>query len=215
MIHPTAIIYPGVTLGPGTFVGPYSILGSEDGSKLTIGAGSVIRSHSVVYGGSAYGDRLETGHYTLLRAHNVAGVNLRIGSYSSLEGNATIGDYVRIHGRYESTGADIRDFARIYGGSYLTDNRRPPSRNNEMPVVCEGAVICMGSVMVAGFTLGRFSYVGASTVIARDVPDGHLLLRDGTIKPLKTFWPEYEKSLIGEYPPEAQARIWALLDSVR
>lgn len=215
MIHPTAIVHPGVELGIGSSVGPYCIIGDESGTPLKIGEYANIRSHTVIYGGSEYGPHLETGHFALLRSGNSVGKNLRIGSYSSLEGGATIGDYVRLHGRFEVTKGIFNHFARVYGGSYITDNRRPPSRVNHPPVVDECAVICMNSVLVAGFRVGRFAYVGAGIVIDRDVPDGHMLLRDGTTKPLRTFWPNYPESIVGDYPIGAQWRIWKTLRDVR
>ena len=209
MIHPTAIIHPGVELGAGSRVGAYCVLGSENGDPLLIGDDAVIRSHTVIYGGSDYGPNLETGHYTLLRSGNTVGVNLRIGSYASLEGRAQIGDYVRIHGRYEMTQGRVGHFAHLFGGTYVTDNRRPPSvaSADAVPVIDDGAVVCMGVIVVAGVSVGVGAYVAGGVVVTADVPDGHLLGRDGTLKRLRYFWPAH---FAQAYPPEARPRLAAL-----
>lgn len=204
-VHPTAIIHPGVTLGAGTVVGPHCILGSADDSPLTIGERSIIRAASIIYGGSEYGPGLETtGHFTLLRAGNTVGDNLRVGSYSSLEGNATLGDFVRIHGRCEMTKGVLRDFSRLYGGTYVTDNRRPPSYVNAPCVLEEGSVVAMGCILVAGIRLGVGSYVAAGVVVDQDVPDGHMLRRDGSLRLLRDLWPPRYQA---DYPERAQARL--------
>lgn len=211
-VHPSAVVYPNVELGEGSTVGPFCVLGDVRGTLTRIGPGAVIRSHTVIYGGSEYGPGLETGHHVLLRSGNTAGVNLRVGSYSSLEGGAEIGDYVRIHGRCEMTKGILRDFARVYGGTYVTDNRRPPSYENDVCVLDEGSVVTMNCVLVAGVRVGVGGYVAAGAVVVDDVPDGHLLRRDGSLRPLREFWPaKYE----ADYPADAHDRLRALHDRMR
>ena len=100
MIHPSAIISPQAQIGAGVSVGPYSIvhdnvvigagttIGSHceighpsalaEGRPLCIGENSLIRSHSVFYEGSTFGERLITGHRVTVRELTVAGKNLQI-----------------------------------------------------------------------------------------------------------------------------------------
>lgn len=211
MIHRTAVIHSGVEFfhGNDVDIGAFCELGSPDGALLRIGDGALIRSHSIIYGGSEYGPGLETGHWTLLRSGNCVGRNLRIGSYSSLEGGANIGDFVRIHGRVEMTRARIGNFAHIYGGSYLTDNMRPPSApiDGDVPWIGDGAVLCMGVIVLPGVRIGMGAYVAAGTVVEEDVPDCHLLRRNGKLRPLRRFWPETWDA----YPPEATEPLAELL----
>ena len=51
-----------------------------------IGPNSNIRSHTVIYQGATFEEKLETGHHSLIRENIHAGKNLRVGSYSELEG---------------------------------------------------------------------------------------------------------------------------------
>ena len=215
MIHPTAIVHPSARLHPSVVVEPYCLVGSEHG-PLDLGRGCIIRSHSVVEGGSSYGPGLDTGHHVLLRTGNQAGVNLRIGTGSSLEGGAVLGDFVRIHGRCEMTEGELRDFTRVYANCYITDVRLPPPPNRQTtPVIMEeGAVLAIGCVVVAGVRLGLGSFVGANTTVTRDVPPGMALV-GGKLKPVTELhgkgysypWTGY---LRAGYPPAAWPRIDAL-----
>jgi UDP-N-acetylglucosamine acyltransferase len=222
VIHPTALIDPSVRIGDGVEIGPYCVIGSEHG-PLLIPDGSIIRSHTVIEGGSTFASRLETGHFALIRTGNRIGLNLRLGTMSRLEGDGDIGDYVRIHGDCEMTKGTIRDFARVYGGSYITDNRLPPSRVNVPAVLDEGAVLTMNCVVVAGVRLGVGSFVGANTTVTKDVPDGMALV-GGRLKPVTELtwegyaypWTAYYRD---GYPAESWPRIEALnrriLEAVR
>lgn len=215
MIHPTAIIHPDVELDPSVEIGAFCVVGSDHGS-LKLGPETVIRSHSIVEGGSTYGDGLETGHNVLLRTGNEAGLNLRIGTGSSLEGGGLIGDYVRIHGRCEMTEGNLRHFARIYANCYITDVRLPPppDRATTPVTIDEGAVLTIGCVVVAGVRIGLGAFVGANTTVTRDVPDGMALV-GGKLKPVTDLHgPDYAYPWTGYlrdgYPPEAFPRIAAL-----
>lgn len=210
MIHPTAIIHPDTNLDPSVEIGPFCLIGSDHG-HLRLGPGAIIRSHSVIEGGSTYGAGLETGHHVLLRTGNEAGVNLRVGTGSSLEGGAEIGDYVRIHGRSEMTKGTLRHFARVYADCYITDNRLPPSNVNVPAVIDEGAVLTIGVVVIAGVRVGVGSFVGAHATVSRDVPDAMALV--GTaLRPVSDLrWQDYAYPWTGYYrdgyPPEAWPRI--------
>ena len=214
MIHPTAIIHPDAFVHPDAEIGPFCLIGSDHG-ELHLGPRTIIRSHSVIEGGNVIDEQgIETGHFALVRTGNRIGRNLRLGTMSRLEGGAEIGDYVRIHGDCEMTKGIIRDFARVYGGSYITDNRLPPSNVNVPAVLDEGAVLTMNCVVIAGVRLGIGSFVGANATVTRDVPDGMALV-GGTLKPVTDLhwrgirypWTGYYRD---GYPEEAWPRIEAL-----
>ena len=217
MIHPSSIIHKDVWLHPTAVVEPYCIVGSDHG-PLRLGPGTIIRSHSVVEGGSEIGDGLETGHHVLVRAGNTIGKNLRIGTGSSLEGGGEIGDYVRIHGRVEMTKGEIRHFARVYANCYITDNRLPPSNVNVPAVIDEGAVVTIGCVIIAGVRVGVGSFVGANTTVSKDVPDGYALVGNQFKVVSDLHWQGYSYPWTGYYrdgyPEECWPRIEALHERI-
>src|SRR3954465_6456581 len=100
-IGPFTVVHAGVELGAGTTVGSHCVLGHPgpggEGAPLVVGPDSTIRSHSVLYAGSTFGSRLETGHRVTLREGLEVGENLRVGTLCDLQGDARIGDYVRLH----------------------------------------------------------------------------------------------------------------------
>lgn len=217
MIHPTAIVHPNVTLHYSVEIEPYCIIGSDHG-PLHLKAGSIVRSHSIIEGGSVIGPGFETGHHVLVRAQNEIGTNLRIGTGSSLEGGGKIGDYVRIHGRVEMTKGELRDFSRVYANCYITDNKLPPSNVNVPAVIGEGAVLTIGCVVIAGVELGIGSFVGANTTVTRNVPAG-LALIGGQMRPVTDLtWMGYSYPWTGYYrdgyPPESHVRIEALHERI-
>jgi carbonic anhydrase/acetyltransferase-like protein (isoleucine patch superfamily) len=210
MIHPTAIIQGDTWIDDSAEIGPWCLIGSDHG-PLYIGPGSIVRSHTIIEGGNHFDDRLETGHHALIRTGNEIGLNLRIGSYSSLEGGGKIGDFVRIHGRCEMTKGVINHFARVYGGTYITDNRLPPSNVNDPAILDEGSVVCMNSVVIAGVLVGLGSFVGASTVVSSDLPDVTALV-GGKYKSIdELHWKGYHYPWTGYfkdgYPGDAHPRI--------
>lgn len=210
MIHHTAIIHRNADIHPDAVIEPYCIIGSDHG-PLVLDAKTIIRSHSIIEGGSIFGDGLETGHHVLIRAGNTIGTNLRIGTGSSLEGGGKIGDYVRIHGRVEMTKGEIRHFARVYANCYITDNKLPPSNVNVPAIIDEGAVLTIGCVVVAGIRIGIGSFVGANTTVTRNVPDGMALVGDQLRIVTSLHWQEYSAPWTAHYrdgyPPESHARI--------
>jgi UDP-3-O-[3-hydroxymyristoyl] glucosamine N-acyltransferase len=217
MIHPTAVIHPAVELHPSVEVEPFCIIGSDHG-PLHLGEGSIIRSHSIIEGGSSYGPNLETGHHVLIRTGNQIGTNLRIGTGSSLEGGGEIGDYVRIHGRVEMTKGIIRHFARVYANCYITDNKLPPSNVNEPAIIDEGAVLTIGCVVVAGVRVGIGSFVGANTTVTKDVPDGMALVGGNLKSVAELRWKDYSYPWTGYYrdgyPPASHERLAALHERI-
>src|SRR4051794_24364963 len=100
-IGPFTIVHDNVEIGDGTVVESHCVLGYPtrfaEGQPLVIGPGSHIRSHSVFYGGSTFGGNLVTGNAVLVRENTRAGVNLQIGSQSDIQGDCTLGDWVRLH----------------------------------------------------------------------------------------------------------------------
>ena len=65
--------------------------------SLIIGQDSLIRSYSILYGGSTFGSRLITGYRVTVRERTKAGENLQIGTLSDIQGDCVIGNYVRFH----------------------------------------------------------------------------------------------------------------------
>lgn len=229
-IAPTAVIHTNVELGDGSTVGDFCIIGApargaRAGQTLVIGAGSTIRSHSVLYEGSTFGPGLNTGHHALLREGVRAGRALQVGSYCDLEGEADIGDWVRMHSSVHiGRGTSIGDLCWIFPYVVTTNDPAPPSGLMKGASIGHGAVVCTSSVVLPGAKIGAGAFIAAMTRAAGTIPAGAVfsgnpgsvvgslrLIRDrqdryhgvSTVAAGTTWYGHYSDA----YPADAQARI--------
>jgi len=195
MIHPTALIDNKAQLGSGVSVGPYTIIhgnviigddtdiGSHceigvpsalsGGAPLIIGKSSLIRSHSVFYEGSEFGEKLSTGHRVTVREQTKAGAGLQIGTLSDIQGHCTIGNYVKFHSNVHiGQHSSIGNYVWIFPYVVLTNDPHPPS-NVMMGVTIEDFVaIATMSMILPGVTVKSGALVGAHSSVNKTVePD--------------------------------------------
>lgn len=175
-----ATVLEGVELGQGVVLRPPCIVGEpargqQVGQVPTrIGAGSVIRSFTVVYAGALLGERVQTGHGALIREGNVVGDDSSIGSYAVLEGRCTIGKRVRIHSQCFLESVTMGDDVFVGPGVIFTDDPHPPCPKfvecGQGVVVESGAKIGGGVVLLPGVTVGARALIGGGSVVTKDVP---------------------------------------------
>lgn len=171
-----ATVLDGVSIGDGSTIEEYSLLGGgprKGKGELLIGANSIIRSHSVIYAGSNFGEELQTGHHCVIREETRAGHNLRVGNFSDIEGDCSIGDYCRLHGyAHVGKGAVIGNFVWLYSLTTATNDPLPPSHLSAPVVIGDGVVVCVGATMMPGAQLGDGSFVAAGSLAQGFVPPG-------------------------------------------
>lgn len=152
--------------------------GANDGDfPLTIGAGCVIRSHTVIYAGNTIGANLQTGHHVTIREHNTIGADFSIGTGSILEHHVTIGDGVRLHSRvFVPEYSILEDGCWLGPGVMITNARYPISRGVKNRLegahVEQGAIIGANATLLPGVRIGARALVGAGAVVTKDVPAG-------------------------------------------
>ncbi|HSN17912.1 MAG TPA: N-acetyltransferase [Gammaproteobacteria bacterium] len=174
-IGPFCVVHAGVRLGDRTRVEAYCELGLPTplapGGTLSIGADSLIRSHSVFYAGSSFGTHLATGHRVTVRERTHAGNDLQIGTLSDIQGHCEIGHHVRTHSNVHIGHLSrIGDYVWIFPYVVLTNDPHPPSEHLVGCVLEEFAVVATMSVVLPGVRIGRGAFVGAMTVVREDVP---------------------------------------------
>ncbi|MES2741360.1 MAG: N-acetyltransferase [Pseudomonadota bacterium] len=191
-IHPTAHVSAKAELGNNVSIGAFTIVhdnvvlkdncvieshceighpsGLSDGSALEIGADSLIRSHSVFYEGSSFGDRLVTGHRVTVRESTRAGQNLQIGTLGDIQGHCRIGDYVRTHSNVHIGHASrIGNYVWIFPYVVLTNDPHPPSAVELGCQLDDFAVVATMSVVLPGVKVGSHTLVAAHSLVAKDV----------------------------------------------
>lgn len=193
IIHPTAIISEKASLGKNVSVGPFSIIhdgviigsGTKIGShceigvysnlanndKLTIGEASIIRSHSVLYIGSTFGDEFITGHRVTVRENTFAGKNLQLGTLGDIQGDCVIGDFVRFHSNVHiGKSSRIGNYVWVFPYVVLTNDPHPPSNVLLGVNIGDFAVIATMSTILPGINVSEGALVGAQSLVNRDVP---------------------------------------------
>jgi len=178
-IGPGAVVHDNVRLGDRVRVGPHCILGqagpgTPDGT--VIGEEATIRSHAVIYAGCSFGRGLETGHHVVIRDGTRAGENLRVGNFSDIEGQCAIGDYCRFHGYvHVGRGSTIGNFVWLYSLSIGTNDPLPPSEVHDPVTIEDGAVVCVGAILMPGTHLGTGAFVCAGARAEGAVPAGAVI----------------------------------------
>ena len=227
-VGPFTVIHENVQIGPRTRIGSHCSVGEPTklagGRPLVVGAGAEIRSHTVIYEGSTFGPRLETGHHVTLREGLDVGENLRVGTLSDLQGDATIGNFVRLHSNVHiGKLTTLGDFVWIFPYTVLTNDLHPPSDGLLVGVTVESyAVITTMCCIAPGVRIGARSLVAASSMVTKDVepdtvvrgvparavgPTSAVLLRDGSGRPAYPWTRHYRRG----YPTEV-ADVWDALE---
>ncbi|MEG1543983.1 MAG: hypothetical protein RR382_05590 [Tannerellaceae bacterium] len=175
-------IYDNVHIGDNTIICNDCVLGEpsylyyEDttysNELLIIGCNSLIRSHSIFYAGSKFGDFLQTGHRVTVREKTNMGSHCSIGSYSDIQGDCTIGNYVRMHS-YVNIGkkSEIGDFVFLYPFTILTNDPTPPSNKLVGVKIGKYSQITTGSVLLPGAIIGENCLIGAHSTVGGSYTD--------------------------------------------
>ena len=179
---PSGDVYPGVHLTQDSRIGSYVVLGHppqgrEFGELETwIGAGALIRSHTVIYSGNQIGSHFQTGHGVMIREMNEIGDHVSVGSHSIIEHHVQIGDHVRIHSNVFIPEYTILEEAAWVGPNVVFTNALyplSPTTKSSLrgPHVMSEAKIGANATLLPGIVIGRGAIVGAGAVVVRDVPD--------------------------------------------
>jgi len=197
-IHPSAIIGEGAQLGANVSIGANVLIGAnviignnvtiqnnceigvysagDNISPLVIGDNGFIRSQSIFYTGSVFGENLVTGHRVTVREGVEAGKNLQLGTLTDLQGDCSIGDYVRMHsnvhiGKYSKIGSYVWIFPYVV----LTNDPHPPSEVHKGVALEDYVALSTMSVVLPGVVVKKDTLVGAHSLVSKDTNEGTLV----------------------------------------
>ncbi|MFC1743010.1 N-acetyltransferase [Candidatus Riflebacteria bacterium] len=175
-IGPFTVIHDNVQLGDNTIIDSHCVIGYPtalaQGKHLIIGPDSHIRSHSVFYEGSTFGESLSTGHGVQVRENTIGGDGVQFGSRSDIQGDCKIGNYVKTHSEVHiGKGSTIGDFVYISPRVQFTNDPFPPSFITEETNIKDMCVIATGTILLPGISVGLCSFIGAGSLVRNDIPD--------------------------------------------
>lgn len=223
-IGPFSIIHGDVILGNRVKIGAYCELGIQtllgDGTPLIIADDALIRSHSVLYQSSSFGIGLVTGHGVTVREKTFAGAGFQIGTSSEIQGDCTVGDYVRLQSNvFVGKKTTIGNYVWVLPYVVLTNDPTPPSNQLFGCTIEDYASIAAASVVLPGVVVGHHSLVAAQACVTKNVPPNMVVagvparvvgntntikLRDGSNRPAYPWTHHFTRG----YPASATAD-WA------
>lgn len=186
-IHPHVVVEAGVDLADGVEVFPGAYLGKEPKGagvlarpltfrpQLTIGSGSSIGPHAVIFYDVEIGEQTLIGDGASIREGCRVGSRCVVGRHVTLHYNATLGDRTKVMDLAHVTG-DCTVGADVFisvGVMMVNDNAIGRDGYSERivrgPTIEDGVAIGAGAILTAGVRVGRGAVVGAGSLVAGDV----------------------------------------------
>lgn len=175
-IGDNTIIYDNVYLGDNVTICNDCVIGEPTyeyysdpayiNPETKIGSNSLIRSHTIIYAGSMFGENLNTGHRVTIREFTYAGNHCMFGSYTDIQGYCSIGNYNKYHsyvniGQKSKTG----DFVFIYPFVVLTNDPTPPSTHLKGVNIGNYTQILTAAILLPGTVIGEHCLVSANSTV--------------------------------------------------
>jgi UDP-2-acetamido-3-amino-2,3-dideoxy-glucuronate N-acetyltransferase len=132
---------------------------------------------TVIFDDVTIGEGTRVGNFVMIRSETSIGERCTIGSYVDIEGDVSIGHDVSLQsGCYITRGVVIEDDV-FCGPRVITMNDKRISHRRpgmtfvrEGPRIERGARVGGGCVLLPGVTIGANAFVGAGSVVTKDVP---------------------------------------------
>lgn len=188
-------IYDNVVIGDDTVIANNCTIGEPHGNyytsdsyqnpKTNIGKNSLIRSHSIIYSGSTFGNEFSTGHRVTIRENTTFGEKCRVGTLSDIQGYCSFGNYCWLHSNVHiGQGSKVGNYVFIYPYVIFTNDPTPPSNICKGPRVDDFSQIAVSSVLLPGVKIGKHALVGAGSIVGKHVDD-YMLVVGNPAKPVK------------------------------
>src|SRR5215216_1887255 len=163
------VILPGTFLRGSTRIGSDCVIGpSADLLDTRVGDGARVE-HSVGRGAEV-GEGATVGPYTLLRPGTVLGPDAKVGAYCEVK-NTRVGRGSKIPHLSYVGDAEIGENANLGAGT-ITANYDGVKKNRT--TIGDGAFTGVNTNLIAPVTIGNGAYLGAGSVVNKDIPPGKL-----------------------------------------
>jgi UDP-2-acetamido-3-amino-2,3-dideoxy-glucuronate N-acetyltransferase len=160
-----------------------------------------VNKYAVVDEAVEIGEGTKVWHFSHVQSGAKIGKKCVLGQNVNVGNNVTIGNYVKIQNNvsvYE--GVTLEDYVFCGPSMVFTNILDPRSKYPQVgaqyyikTLVKEGASLGANSTIVCGNTIGKFAFVGAGSVVTKDVPDFALVV--GNPARIKGWFSEAGKKL--------------------
>ncbi len=143
-----------------------------------------VNQYAVVDANVEIGEGTKIWHFSHVQSGAKIGRNCVLGQNVNVANNVVIGNHVKIQNNvsiYE--GVTLEDYVFCGPSMVFTNILDPRSKYPQVgtefyipTLVKEGASLGANSTIVCGHTIGRFAFVGAGSVVTKDVPDFALVV---------------------------------------
>ena len=143
-----------------------------------------VNEHAVVDENVEIGEGTKIWHFAHVQSGAKIGKKTILGQNVNVGNNVTIGNFVKIQNNvsvYE--GVTLEDYVFCGPSMVFTNILNPRSKYPQVgaafyikTLVKEGASLGANCTIVCGHTIGRFAFVGAGSVVTKDVPDFALVV---------------------------------------
>jgi UDP-2-acetamido-3-amino-2,3-dideoxy-glucuronate N-acetyltransferase len=125
------------------------------------------------------GDGTKIWHFSHVQAGAKIGSNCVLGQNVNIGNNVAIGNFVKIQNNvsvYE--GVTLEDYVFCGPSMVFTNVSDPRSKYPQVgssfykkTLIREGATLGANCTVICGHTIGRFAFIGAGSVVTKDIPD--------------------------------------------
>jgi acetyltransferase-like isoleucine patch superfamily enzyme len=175
-------IYDNVEIGDDSVICNNTVLGEPlmeyysnpeyQNPPTVIGAGAMIRSHSIIYAACNIGPGLTTGHRVTIRENSTIGEQCAIGTSCDLQGDVKLGRNCRLHSHVHiSKFWTLGDCVFLFPYSTMTNDPYPPSEDIAGGTIGSYTVLGVHVVVLPKIRIGENCVIGASSLVTRHVPN--------------------------------------------
>jgi acetyltransferase-like isoleucine patch superfamily enzyme len=184
----SAVVYPGTVIGEGCKIldgavvgkqpslSPRSTAKKEPLPPLELGAGTIVSTGAVVFAGTRVGERVIVGDQACIRERCEIGDDVVVGRGSLVENDTTVGALTKIQAHAYITAYSTLEEHVFIAPCVATTNDNFMGRTKRRhalvkgPNIRRGARVGGAAVLLPGIEIGEEAFVGAGSVVLRDVP---------------------------------------------
>ncbi len=145
-----------------------------------------VHESSYIDEGCQIGKGTKIWHFCHIMSHAVIGENCNLGQNVMIAPSVVLGNNVKIQNNVSIYSGVICEDDVFLGPSMVFTNVSHPRSavvrkdQYEKTLVKKGATIGANATIVCGHTIGRFAFIGAGSVVTKDVPDYALMVGNPT-----------------------------------